>query len=57
MGALTSPKTYAALAAFNAVDAVAGGVQVAPIRKTLDNGSALHSVGRSADDGLLALVL
>jgi hypothetical protein len=36
MGALTSPKTYAALAAFQAVDAVACGVQVAPIKKTLD---------------------
>jgi hypothetical protein len=37
MSVLTSPKTYAALAAFNAVDAVACGVQVAPIKKTLDN--------------------
>ena len=37
MSALTSPKTYAALAAFHAVDAVASGVQVAPIKKTLDN--------------------
>lgn len=37
MSALTSPKTYAALAAFHAVDAVACGVQVAPIRKTLDD--------------------
>jgi hypothetical protein len=37
MAALTSPKTYAALAAFHAVDAVACGVQVAPIKKTLDN--------------------
>jgi hypothetical protein len=36
MGALTSPKTYAALAAFQAVDAVACGVQIAPIKKTLD---------------------
>jgi hypothetical protein len=36
MGALTSPKTYAALAAFQAVDAVACGVPVAPIKKTLD---------------------
>jgi hypothetical protein len=35
MGALTSPKTYAALAAFQAVDAVACGVQIAPIKKTL----------------------
>jgi hypothetical protein len=37
MSALTSPKTYAALAAFHAVDAVACGVQVAPIKKTLDD--------------------
>jgi len=37
MSVLTSPKTYAALAAFNAVDAVACGVQVAPIKRTLDN--------------------
>lgn len=36
MSALTSPKTYTALAAFHAVDAVACGVQVAPIRKSLD---------------------
>ena len=35
MGALTSPKTYAALAAFQAVDAVACGVQIAPIKETL----------------------
>ncbi|OBG25099.1 DoxX family protein [Mycobacterium sp. 852002-51057_SCH5723018] len=37
MSALTSPKTYAALAAFHAVDAVACGVQIAPIKKTLDD--------------------
>jgi hypothetical protein len=37
MAALTSPKTYAALAAFHAVDAVACGVQVAPIKKVLDD--------------------
>jgi DoxX-like family len=37
MSVLTSPKTYVALAAFNAVDAVACGVQVAPIRKALDD--------------------
>lgn len=37
MSALTSPKTYAALAAFHAVDAVACGAQVAPIKKTLDD--------------------
>src|ERR1700758_1442627 len=37
MSALTSPKTYAALAAFQAGDAVACGVQVAPIKKVLDD--------------------
>lgn len=37
MSALTSPKTYAALAAFHAVDAVACGVQVAPIKKLVDD--------------------
>ena len=37
MSALTSPKTYAALAVFHAVDAVACAIPVAPIAKTLDN--------------------
>lgn len=37
MGVLTSPKTYAGLAAFHAVDAVACAVQVAPIKKVLDD--------------------
>ena len=37
MSALGSPKTYAGLAAFHAVDAVACGVQVAPIKKILDD--------------------
>lgn len=37
MSALTSPKTYAALAAFQAGDAVACAIPVAPIAKTLDN--------------------
>src|SRR5262249_47872658 len=37
MSALTSPKTYAALAAFHAVDAVACAIPLAPIRKTLDD--------------------
>ncbi|MDR3656950.1 MAG: DoxX family protein [Mycobacterium sp.] len=37
MSALTSPKTYAGLAAFHAVDAVACAVQVAPIKKVLDD--------------------
>jgi hypothetical protein len=33
---LTSPKIYAALAAFQAVDAVACAIPVAPVAKTLD---------------------
>ena len=37
MGVLTSPKTYVALAAFQAGDAVACAIPVAPIAKTLDN--------------------
>jgi DoxX-like family len=37
MSALTSPKTYAALGAFHAVDAVLCAVQVAPIKKILDD--------------------
>lgn len=36
MGALTSPKTYAGLAAFQAIDAVACAAQVPPIKKSLD---------------------
>ena len=36
MGSFTSPKTYAVLAAFHAVDAVACAVQVPPIKKALD---------------------
>jgi DoxX-like family len=44
MSALTSPKTYAALAAFHAVDAVACGIQVAPIKKTLDDVGVPDSV-------------
>jgi hypothetical protein len=36
MSVLTSPKTYAALGAFHAVDAVACAVQVPPIKKSLD---------------------
>jgi DoxX-like family len=44
MSALTSPKTYAALAAFHAVDAVACGVQIAPIKKTLDEVGLPESV-------------
>jgi hypothetical protein len=37
MTVLTSPKTYAALAAFHAVDAVACAVQFAPITKVLND--------------------
>jgi hypothetical protein len=37
MSVLGSPKTYAGLAAFHAVDAVACGMQVAPIKKVLDD--------------------
>lgn len=36
MSVLTSPKTYAGLAAFQAVDAVACAIPVAPVAKTLD---------------------
>lgn len=36
MSALTSPKTYAGLAVFHAVDAAACAVQVAPIKEVLD---------------------
>ena len=37
MSVFTSPKTYTALGAFHAVDAVLCGVQIAPIRKVLDD--------------------
>ncbi len=37
MSLFTSPRTYAALGVFHAVDAVACGVQVAPIKKVLDD--------------------
>ena len=36
MGALTSPKTYAGLATFQAVDAVACAIPITSIAKTLD---------------------
>ena len=36
MGGLTSPKTYAALAAFQAVDAVGCAIPVPPIQRALD---------------------
>jgi hypothetical protein len=37
MSVLTSPKTYVGLAAFHAVDAVGCAVQLAPIKKVLDD--------------------
>jgi DoxX-like family len=37
VSALTSPKAYAALAAFQAGDAVACAIPIAPIARTLDN--------------------
>lgn len=37
MGLLTSPKTYAGLAVFQAVDAAACAAQVPPIKKSLDS--------------------
>jgi hypothetical protein len=37
VSALTSPKTYAALAAFQAADAVACAIPVPPVAKTLDS--------------------
>lgn len=36
MSILTSPKTYAALGAYQAADAVACGAQVPPVKKVLD---------------------
>jgi hypothetical protein len=36
VGGLTSPKTYAALAAFQAVDAVACAIPVPPVAKSMD---------------------
>ena len=46
MGLLTSPRTYAGLAAFQAADAVACAAQVAPIRKSLDSVGCPDSVRR-----------
>lgn len=43
---LTSPKTYAALAAFQAVDAVACAAQVPPIKKSLDTVACPDGVRR-----------
>ncbi|HTX95295.1 MAG TPA: DoxX family protein [Mycobacterium sp.] len=44
MSALTSPKTYAALAACRAGDAVACAIPLAPIKKTLDDLSVPDSI-------------
>ncbi|BBY36591.1 hypothetical protein MMAN_07250 [Mycobacterium mantenii] len=62
MSVLTSPKTYTALAAFHAVDAVLCGVQVAPIKKVLDDVGlpenvrpALPAVKAAAAVGLLSV--
>ncbi len=44
MSVLTSPKTYAALGVFHAGDAVACAVQVAPIKKVLDDLGVPESV-------------
>lgn len=46
MGALTSPKTYVGLAAFQAVDAIACAAQVPPIKKSLDSVGCPDSVRR-----------
>jgi hypothetical protein len=46
MGALTSPKTYTGLAAFQAVDAIACAAQVPPIKKSLDAVGCPDSVRR-----------
>lgn len=46
MGVLTSPKTYAALAAFQAVDAAACAAQVPPIKKSLDTVGCPDNVRR-----------
>lgn len=44
MGLFTSPKTYAALAAFQAMDAAACAAQVAPIKESLDTVGCPDSV-------------
>ena len=46
MGILTSPKTYAGLAAFQAVDAVACAAQIPPIKKSLDSIGCPENVRR-----------
>ncbi|OBH41381.1 DoxX family protein [Mycobacterium mantenii] len=62
MSVLTSPKTYTALGIFHAVDAVLCGVQVAPIKKVLDDVGlpqnvrpALPAVKAAAAVGLLSV--
>lgn len=46
MSILTSPKTYAGLAAFHAADAVACAAQVPPIKKSLDTVGCPDNVRR-----------
>lgn len=46
MGALTSPKTYVGLAAFQAVDAAACAAQLPPIKKSLDSVGCPEGVRR-----------
>lgn len=46
MSVLTSPKTYAGLAAFQAADAVACAAQVPPIKKSLDTVGCPDNVRR-----------
>ncbi len=46
MGVLTSPKTYVALAAFQAGDAVACGIPLPPIAKSLDTLGVPENVRR-----------
>jgi hypothetical protein len=46
MGVVNSPKTYAALAAFQAADALACAAQVPPIKKSLDAVGCPDSVRR-----------
>ncbi len=44
MAGLTSPKTYAGLAAFQAVDAVACAIPIAPVTKSMDTLGVPHQV-------------
>ncbi len=54
MSGLTSPKTYVALAAFHAGDAVACAIPVAPIAKILDD-LGVPQVKAAAAIGLLSV--